>query len=275
MILVNGQSTDTHSVRDRGLAYGDGLFETVAIKQGQPLLWDLHWNRLTSGCARLKIACPSEDLLLSEFRHVLNQVEPAEQEQCVVKVIITRGVGTRGYRINENANITRIIMHNSWPDYPSENFRDGVDCIICDTRLSSQPLLAGIKHLNRLEQVLARMEWHADHIAEGIMLDQLDHVIEGTMSNVFFVTATAGLVTPILSNCGIEGVQRNNVINIAQQLEIPVSETEISSGQLHEYTEAFLTNSLIGIWPVRKIGNHSYEPGPVTRHLQDMVQGHD
>lgn len=271
MIMVNGHLSELHSVRDRGLAYGDGLFETIAVKQRQPLLWDLHWERLASGCRRLKMDCPQEQALRSELAQLLGQADPDEQQQCVVKIIITRGIGSRGYRVDESSTATRIIMLNPWPEFPASNHHEGVHCVLCDTRLAAQPLLAGIKHLNRLEQVMARMEWRADNIAEGIMLDQQNNVIEGTMSNIFFVRTATELVTPSLPLCGIEGVQRSNVIKLSEQLDIRVSKEAISRDQLSGYNEAFLTNSLIGIWPVRVIGTLAYEPGPVTRRLQALM----
>lgn len=271
MILVNGKETDVIPVSDRGLAYGDGLFETIAVRQSRPLLWELHWQRLTAGCERLSIKCPEVNLVNKDIELLLSQASQKQQDLCVIKIILTRGIGSRGYRIEPDRATTRILQLADSPDYPEDFYTDGVKCTICKTRLSSQPLLAGIKHLNRLEQVLARMEWDDADISEGIMLNSDDRIIEGTMSNIFFVTGSGVLETPRVTSCGIEGVQRENVVNIAHSLNIPVRETDIDINELGEYQESFLTNSLIGIWPVRKIEQQLFKPGTVTRSLQQAL----
>lgn len=271
MILVNGNVTDCVSAMDRGLAYGDGLFETIAASQSGLLLWDLHWRRLQSGCDQLKIDCPQEALIIQELQQLLKHTEIKQRQRYVVKIIITRGAGGRGYRPDSNLPATRILMLSDWPDYPDEYFTYGVDCRVCHIRMSSQPAFAGIKHLNRLEHVRARMEWTESHIAEGIMLDTRGNVIEGTMSNIFFVTPAGEIETPSLEYCGVEGVQRENVIGIAQAKNIPVRSSIIGKQSLGQYSEAFLTNSLIGIWPIRNIDAETFEPGPITRLLQQAL----
>lgn len=271
MILVNGNVTDSVLAMDRGLAYGDGLFETIAVRESAALLWELHWRRLQSGCDQLKIDCPEQSLILQEIQQLLEYAEIQQGQRYVVKIIITRGAGGRGYRPDPSLVATRILMLNNWPEYPEDYFTNGVDCRVCDTRMSPQPALAGIKHLNRLEHVLARMEWTESHIAEGIMLDMQGNVIEGTMSNIFFVTPAGEIETPSLENCGVEGVQRENVIRIAQDRNIPVRSSVIGKQSLGQYSEAFLTNSLIGIWPIRSIDGDAFEPGQVTRLLQQAL----
>jgi 4-amino-4-deoxychorismate lyase len=271
MILVNGNLTDSVLAMDRGLAYGDGLFETIAAHQSGVLLWDLHWQRLQSGCHQLKIDCPEETLIRGELQQLLKHAEMQQWQRCVVKIIITRGAGGRGYRPDPNLVATRILMLNNWPDYPDDYYKHGVECRVCDTRMSSQPALAGIKHLNRLEHVLARMEWNEPHIAEGIMLDMQGNVIEGTMSNIFFVTPQGEIETPSLEYSGVRGVQRENVIGIAKERNIPVRSRVIGKQSLDQYSEAFLTNSLIGIWPIRSIDGDSFKPGSVTRLLQQVL----
>ena len=268
MILVNGKETDLIPVSDRGLAYGDGLFETVAVRQSSVLLWDLHWQRLEAGCERLCIKCPEVNLVKKDIERLLDWESQSQRSRCVIKIIVTRGIGSRGYRIEPDRYTTRILQLGDAPEYPEDFYTQGVKCRICKTRLASQPLLAGIKHLNRLEQVLARMEWDDVDINEGIMLNSDNRVIEGTMSNIFFVTESGALETPRLTACGIAGVQRENIINIAQGVNIAVKETDIGINELGNYQESFLTNSLIGIWPVCSIEQQVFKPGMVTRSLQ-------
>ena len=272
MILVNGKTIDVISVMDRGLAYGDGLFETIAVKQGKTLLWDLHWQRLEAGCKRLNIDCPEADLVQQELQQLLGRASVSHKQQCVIKIVLTRGTGTRGYRIGPGMKTTRILLLGDWPDYHQHYYTEGVKCRICSTRLSLQPLLAGIKHLNRLDQVLARMEWVDMGIAEGIMLDSNDRIIEGTMSNIFFVTEAGKLETPRLTDCGIEGVQKKNIIGLAHSRNMVLEEKDIGVNELGNYREAFLSNSLIGIWPVRSIDEHIYNPGSITRSLQGALE---
>lgn len=180
-MLINGQDSTTLSAQDRGLLYGDGLFETIAIRNGAPLRWERHLQRLMLGCERLGIPCPDVTTLTLESLDLCKG-----HDRAVLKLIVTRGVGGRGYRAPAQLQPTRILARHPWPDYP-DHARDGVRVRLCDMRLAQQPALAGIKHLNRLEQVLARAEWNDEDIAEGLLFDREDHVIEATMSNLFLV----------------------------------------------------------------------------------------
>lgn len=249
---------------DRGLAYGDGLFETIALVEGEPLLWSLHMERLSAGCSALKIPFPGRDLLHADIQML------ADKEKCVVKIIVTRGVGGRGYACASDIVSNRIVIQSKWPVYSDSFDISGIKARICDIRLSEQPKLAGLKHLNRLEQVLARAEWEDPEIAEGLMLDANENLIEGIMSNLFVVMRGA-LYTPDLNNCGVRGVQRQHVINLATHIGIPVHETELHVSQLKDFSEMFLTNSLIGIWPVITVESNQYEVGPVTQTIQKSL----
>jgi len=271
MILVNGNIQDTFSVLDRGLAYGDGLFETIAVRDSKPLLMDLHWQRLERGCARLKIPFPGISILMDDIERLLGHARQAQKSRSVIKLIVTRGAGGRGYRFESDLNITRIAILSDWPSWQGTERDTGVKCIICETQLSSQPVLAGIKHLNRLEQVMARAEWSGDDITEGIMLDAHGHIIEGTMSNIFFIDRQQTIVTPSLDQCGVVGVQRENILSIADNRGFEIDVTDVKLTDLEKYSEAFISNSLIGIWPVTGIDMHDYQIGPVTRTLQEKL----
>lgn len=262
MILINGEQTEIVSVKDRGLHYGDGVFETLAVRDGVPELWRAHLRRLAQGCARLGIPAPDGGLLAHEAAQVCAGVL-----RGVLKIIVTRGGGGRGYGPPERAHPTRVVALYPWPEYPDAYISEGVALRVCATPLGCNPALAGLKHLNRLEQVLARGEWSGAEWAEGLMLDGAGHVIEGTMSNVFMVRDGA-LVTPDLSQCGVVGVMRELIVDVANGLGIGCNTGHISLDEFKNAQELFLCNSLIRIWPVRELEGARYGLGPVTQRIR-------
>ena len=262
MVLVNGEPADTISIYDRALHYGDGLFETIAVIDGEPQRWDRHMARLQTGAQRLGLPAIESGRLHEETLRVCR-----DSARAVVKLIVSRGSGPRGYRATRHQGaVTRIIMMTDWPEYPEYYYTEGIRLRLCDTRLGWNPQLAGIKHLNRLEQVLARSEWYDPEIPEGLMQDQAGQVIEGTQSNIFIVCAGC-LLTPALTQCGVAGVMREHIIEMAGHLHIPVSETTLSLTDIHKADEVFMSNTLIGIWPVRLFEGSTYALGPVCRRL--------
>jgi 4-amino-4-deoxychorismate lyase len=264
--LINGIAADSVNIQDRGLHYGDGLFETIAIRNGQPLLWDQHMQRLCHGCERLRLPVPDVNLLRQEAESLCTGVTRA-----VLKILLTRGSGGRGYKAPVQPKPTRVVMRYSWPVYPEMNQTEGVAIRLCSTRLGHNTQLAGIKHLNRLEQVLARNEWDDPAIAEGLMLDHDGGVIEGTMSNVFIVENET-LITPELSQCGVQGILRDHVLEIAEKLTIKCSVNTVSLAQVKSAQELFLTNSIIGVWPVRKFAEVNYTVGRITKNIIDKLE---
>ncbi len=263
---VNGAECSTIDTRDRGLSYGDGVFETMVHRNNELEHWLFHYDRLKHGCDKLKIRCPREQQLADE---IASCVTAASQHQ-IIKLILTRGIGTRGYRTLGSEEANRILIQSDWPDYPDDYASQGINIHICDTRLSHQPLLAGIKHLNRLEQVIARSEWN-DEYTEGLMLDQKGHVIEGTMSNLFISHDGKTLLTPKLDDCGVQGIQRRIIMTKATDLGIPVSESTISLDEVLSAKAVFLTNRIIGIWPVKQIKDQCFEIHPLIKHLQNAL----
>ncbi len=265
-MLINGEPTDQISALDRGIQYGDGLFETVAVTGGQPCLWGRHIQRLQAGCKRLGIAAPEPAGLLAEAQMLIN-----DQQRCVLKIVVTRGAGGRGYRPLEKAQPSRIISCSPWPDYPEEYWKKGVTLRLCSTRLGINPLLAQLKHLNRLEQVLARLEWSDPAIFEGLMLDSDGRVIEGTMSNLFLVR-NGVLVTPELKRCGVAGVMRELIIEQAATLNIPLKREDIGLDDLRHAEAMFISNSLIGILPVRSFSGRAYRLDSIPSALIRAVE---
>ncbi|MFY0727777.1 aminodeoxychorismate lyase [Pseudomonas sp. NFX15] len=262
---VDGQPADALSLKDRGLAYGDGLFETIAVRNGQPVLLDRHLSRLTDGCSRLAITS-DPDRVRSEI-----SAYAAALGDGVLKLILTRGDGLRGYAPDPSAQARRILQGNPAAAYPAVHAEQGVRLFPCATRLSRQPLLAGLKHLNRLEQVLARAEWQDTEHAEGLMLDQAGRVIEGVFSNLFLVRDGV-LITADLKRCGVAGVMRAEILFQAKLLGIPTQIADIPLEQLQWADEVFVCNSVYGVWPVRACAALSWPVGPLTRKLQSIAR---
>lgn len=271
MILVDGFESETIQVMDRGLQYGDGLFETMAVYNGVPQHWTRHMVRLKAGCEALGIAFPDEAMLESEALQLC-----ADLKQSVLKLVITRGVSGRGYKTAETTMGTRIMTLHNWPVYPDSHHKAGIAARLCTMRLGINPTLAGIKHLNRLEQIMARREWSDDAIVEGILCDSDGHVIEGISSNIFIVTQ-GQLITPLLNGCGVKGVMREIVMEQARTLSIPVQEAVVTLDQLLNAEEVFVCNSLVGIWPIInladikgpsiKLTDRQYKIGAITEKL--------
>ncbi len=266
MMLIDGRAHQRLSARDRGLHFGDGVFETIAVDAGRALCLERHLARLADGCARLAIRAPELATLEEECARVCDGVERA-----VLKIMITRGASGRGYGAEPGAVPTRIVARYPWPPYAADSRTDGVAVGICSTRLGRNPRLAGIKHLNRLEQVLARSENALGACDEGLMLDDRGRLIEGTMSNVF-VRRGKRLSTPDLSGCGVAGIMRELVLEVSEQATGLVPEiAALGSEVLSTAEECFLTNSLIGIWPINTIAGQPLRAGPVAHELQKLL----
>ncbi len=259
MTLVNGVDTDAVKAADRGLAYGDGVYRTVRVRDGAPDAWSRHVAKLASDCRALGLSFPAEPLLREDVLRICR-----EQPQCVLKIIVTRGITERGYRYDRTAQPTRIVLSAPLPDYPVSYTEAGVHVRLCRLKLSHQPALAGVKHLNRLENVLARAEWSDANIVEGLLCDGDGNVIGGTMTNVF-VVKNGVLATPRLDRCGVAGVTRDHVIEAAARHDIFCDVTVLPWQDVLNAEEVFLVNSLAGVWPVCSIQGEPRTPGPLVR----------
>jgi len=188
----------------------------------------------------------------------------------VLKIIVTRGSGGRGYRQPDVIQPTRVLSLHPYPDYPEVYTEQGVVARFCTTRLGLNPALAGIKHLNRLEQVMARSEWNDPDVQEGLMLDASDHVIEGTMTNLFYIKDNS-LYTAALTRSGVAGIVRRIIMTLSANHGLSVIEQEFTKDELLSADEAFVCNSIIGIWPLRKIGTAHFPVGPLTQSIQGWL----
>lgn len=254
MILLDGQLCDSPLLLDRGLAYGDGLFETIAVCDGQLLCWTAHMARLQRGCAVLALPAPDGAQLLREAEQVT-----AGQSRGIVKILLTRGTGGRGYRPPQATQLRRIVGLHEWPSDLDDDRRRPVTTWVCRQRLGHNPQLAGIKHLNRLEQVLASAEWPAPDYFEGLMLDLDGHLLAGIRSNVFLVRDRV-LLTPDLTHAGIAGIVRQAVLDIAPSHGLDVRVGALALTQLTDADELFLCNCVMGLRVVGRVdnGDNSY-----------------
>ncbi len=267
MFLLNGQSADSIDLLDRGLHYGDGLFETIAVVNEQPLCLNKHLQRLLSGCARLKFDFNDAKILESEIISICKNIDRA-----VLKITVTTGIGGRGYkRSSTDLKPTRLLAIHPWSEYPDNYSTEGIQVHLCSGRLGHNPGLAGIKHLNRLEQVLARNEWDDANTMEGLMLDIDDNVIEGTMSNLFLVYPDKKLITPDLSLCGIEGIVRQYILDHCADISYTSDVRNLSLDDVYSASEMFFCNSIAGIMPVRQLDNHKFPSQLAANEIKQFL----
>lgn len=263
--LVDGEISTFVDTSNRGLNYGDGLFETLLVQSGRPRRWQAHMDRLGIGCERLGLTMPPQSILLREVQTV-----SAGLSDAVVKIVITRGGQTRAYLPLGDENCVRIVSAYRYPDGIAELARKGVRTRICDLRLAIQPALGGMKHLNRLEQVLASAELRDSGVEEGILLDREEHVVSAIAANIFLVMENR-LLTPRLDLCGVRGVVRSVILaGFGARCE----QRRVTLDMLQEADEVFICNTVKGIVPVTAVDDLMFEIGPVTRELQTwLIEG--
>jgi len=269
-VLIDGQPIGEPgaavSVLDRGLHYGDGLFETIACAGGHPRLLERHLQRLAAGCERLGLRFGAGAELAREVRELATGTSGA-----VVKLLLTRGESiARGYAPAGREHTLRIALRYAWRGADPQQAGQGVCVRRATLRLGENPALAGLKHCNRLEQVLARREWSDPDIVEALLFSSSGALVSGTMSNVFLVRGSK-VLTPCIDRCGVAGVMRALVLEIAAGAGISAEERRLEAADLAAAEELFLTNALTGIRPVRELDGTAVPVGPVTRRLQALL----
>lgn len=249
--LLNGNEIEPGLSADRAFHFGDGLFETIAVIDGVPCLWDLHMQRLQKGCTALGLPMPDTGLLFAESDSLAKG-----QDKAVLKLIVSSGPGGRGYARPENRNPTRWLQISPWPR--ANHYQDDLPLAVkwCDIRLSEQARLAGIKHLNRLEQVLARDEL-SDKFHEGLLCDQQGNVIEGISSNLL-LKLDGRYITPALSHCGVAGVVRRLLLDSAANWNVNIDVAHVRREQVMRAERIYLTNALLGIRQVASVGDQGF-----------------
>ena len=268
--LINGSFEQAISVFDRGFSYGDGVFRTMKIHNGLPVSWPFHYQKLVADCAGIGIVCPNAELLMSDLQKLFENELFSEDKTQVAKIIITRGEGERGYAPPVITVPTRVVIKSELPHYAASNYEQGVQLRVCSIRLADQEKLAGIKHLNRLENVMARMEWREDYIFDGLLLDCRGNVIECTMSNLFIRSGNE-LITPDLSLCGVSGITRQRILGLGSVLDLTMSVKTLTLEQLLQADEVIICNSLFGAFQVTAIDNKIWPLQNLAAKIRDIV----
>ena len=252
----------------RGLQYGDGLFETIAIRNGEPRLWRYHMARLTRGCERLGLVAPLATLK-RELESVLARCE-LDTAYCIAKIIVSAAATERGYG-REMPSQTDVSI-GLFPSSPADkqNYQDGVSTMLCETRLATGSPVAGLKTLNRVEQVLARAECLQADAFEGFTRDADDRLICGTISNMFIVRDTR-VFTPSLLRCGVAGTMRQLLIDLMDRAGKEVEVCDLDENDLATADEVFITNSQMGALPVRRCDDYTWSVGDGTRHVMALL----
>lgn len=265
----NGESTRHVPVGDRAFQYGDGLFETVAIRDAEPRLWDYHLDRLQAGCARLRIDSPASGKIRRWLDRAIHVSSPRARD-ATVKIVLSAGLSERGYGRSIPTEPATYIGVFEARAVATEFYRDGVDTVMCETRLAEGSATAGLKTLNRLEQVLARTETLEQGAFEGLTRDALGRLICGTMSNVFTITDNS-IATPSLKRCGVEGVMRRHIIAALEQRDRTVDVRDIGESDFLRADEVFLCNSQFGVIPVRRCGERTWSDHSETRLVMSVM----
>lgn len=264
---INGEPRSSIPIDDRGFAFGDGAFETLPVIAGRPALLKAHLDRLDGACHALGFDPPPRALTSAEIHRAI--AATVAEGDALLRVTVTRGSGGAGYAPPATPEPRRIVTLAPLPARPTCWWSEGVAVRICDHRLRPSPL-HGHKHLGRIAQVLARQEWDDPGIAEGLMLDDNDRVLEGTASNVL-VQAGDELVSPPVTSLAVNGVMRRHVVAHANEFGLRSRERDVALGELATADAILLTNSIIGVWAVRRVGSRDRSAGTLARRIQQWL----
>ena len=268
-IWVNGDKAEV-DLPLRGLEYGDGVFRTLLKKQGVLLDLDLHLRKLESDARRIDLELDSIEALRQEIAAFTKT-----EDECVLKIILCRKSGDRGYvpQSNQCDRILRKSRVQSFSENTENLYETGVSLGVSTIKLSSQSALAGLKHLNRLENVLASARLGSDF--EHVMCDADGQVVCGTKSNIFVVKG-GEVKTPALEGCGVAGVTRDQLMSVCESLEIPLTVCALSLDELCHADEIWLSNSVLGVLPVAQFnGNAQPQSKPIYRSVcQNIDHAH-
>ncbi len=259
-MLVDGQPGESIPADDRGFLYGDLLFETIAFHDGQAPLWAWHWRRLRAGCERLGLTAPAEDLLLEECRRV------AVGKRCVVRATLTRGSGGRAYEPPVEPACRRIVQRRAWPSDADRFRQEGMRLVTSPVRLASGSVIAGLKHGNRLEQVLAARHCAELGADEALLYDAGDRLVEAIASNLVIVVDGRAL-TPSTDSAGVSGV---GLAWLCDQPGVALETVELTAREVDRADEIMVINSVAGIRPVTAVDDHHFAIGATCRAWQDL-----
>lgn len=265
----HGIRIDSVPVDDRAAQYGDGVFETIAVRDASPRFWNLHVTRLTLACDKLGLTMPAPNILLRDLENALARTT-VNTGFCTAKLIISCGGTDRGYRRPAHTLVNSRIGIFADTPLAEETYSTGVPVHLCDTIVACQPHLAGVKSLNRLDQVLARSEWSDPDVFDGLMCDDDGNLTCGTRTNLFVVRENH-IETPRLDRCGVAGIMRQCIMDLLGDNNIHVAEIAIGCEEIASFDEVFLSNSQIGVVPVRRCGDHTWVVGEATRSVMALL----
>jgi len=263
--LINNKFTKKLSIMDRGFSYGDGFFETMVWENLggniKPILkvqyWKKHVQRIKDGCKLMQIKFPDYNTLIDQRNKILGRSFNSGMKSGILKLIITRGSGGRGYKFENNMKSTLAFLSFKKTNQPKIFYNRGIDLTYCKTKLSVNERLSGLKHLNRLDSVLARSEWD-DEYFDGVFLDMNDNLLEGTMTNIFFVKKEI-LITPPIVGAGISGIMRKVVMENAKLFFKKILVKKINKKFIDDFDQMFVTNSVIKVLPVRSLNKKKFK----------------
>jgi 4-amino-4-deoxychorismate lyase len=256
--IINGKEQSNISIFNRNFQYGDGLFETCVVNNNQILFWEKHLSRLDIGCRKLKIKNIEEEIWLKDIKKALSLTS---KKNCVLKLILSRGNSQRGYSYSDDILPVRVVVVS---EVKNVQAKESFSLEYASSGYHSNPNLAGIKHCNRIEQILARSSLKRD---EAIMLDENQNIISVTQGNIYFIFGQS-LVTPKLDRCGVIGSRRSLILELAESIELNVEEGNVSMNDAKKADEAFISNSIMGIQSVNSIEEYQLTKRLVTKQIK-------
>jgi 4-amino-4-deoxychorismate lyase len=262
--LINGNPSESLNPFDRGLSFGDGIFRTFLVKSGYPINWDMHYKKLKADARILKIQVPQKKYLLRDIKKLFN-----DDKAFIGKVIITRGISDQGYQFSKNIKSTRIVLRINYKEINRVFVLNGVKLKVCKTRTTYNELYAGAKHLNRIDNVIAKSELDPS-VFDGIMLDKDGYINECVSSNIFARYGNV-LVSPIQNNAGVSGVCKQIILKNIKSIGLKFKSQDIKLEKLKKADEVIITNSIFGALHVNQIEEKKWQDGAFTSLIRDFI----
>ncbi|WP_300175275.1 aminodeoxychorismate lyase [uncultured Aliivibrio sp.] len=266
MYWVNGVESETLPINDRSSQYGDGFFTTMKVDNGKIQLWSLHLERLISSAYCLGIRAPN-------WQHLENQVYAIAKKVVHggIKILVSRGTGGRGYSPEGCENTQVIVSDFDYPAHYEQWQEKGIELGVSTIKLGlSSPALAGMKHLNRLEQILIKKDISKTSYFDAVVLDLNNKVIETSIGNIFWIKG-GRIFTPKLSFSGVEGVMKKHILQLAKEFQLELEEVSVELSELENADEVFITNALFEVVPVNMIAHTKFNQYKFTHWFQEKL----
>lgn len=270
MFFVNGKQQQSVSITDRSFQYGDGCFTTILVKYGQPLLLHAHKERIYLTCQKLFMFPPEWNQVEEWIETAIHTSGHQTLALSGLKIHVSRGSGGRGYSPKGVGNTQVTIQTFAYPSHYALWQSEGIKVGVSSIRVGLNPLLAGLKHNNRLEQVLIKKEIDDTEYDDNIVTDIHDHVIEMSAANLFWIINNE-LYTSDLSNSGVAGIKREQVLAYAKQRQLVINIGHFSINEIFKADEVFITNALHGVVPIIQINKKEFTIGAISCALQEKL----